>query len=139
MTENSEIDSSAEICCVRVEALTYEDKVLTKSGEIDYEKLLNTGCIWKFLDILTGTEEEVKAKLLDYNYYVRVMVRPAYVRYRIRDILRQAGRDAKYLESRGWFSGEAFDCAKKMPNNLGVCQPLNFVEQWRNFESNRSY
>lgn len=100
-----------DIFAVRVEALTYKDKMLDKNGNLDFKSLSDkTECSWQFLDVMHGHKEEIKAKLEEINYLCRVVNRPGYVRRQI------------------WN-----DFTDKKNKSVSIDQPLNFVELWRNF------
>ena len=126
-----------DLCVVRVEVLTYDGAAVSKENVVlsdsDAMPEMTSGCVWKFHDILYGTEEYIKNLLRDYNYCVRVVVRPSYVKHKIYDTFRRAGRESRNLDSRSWFSGRAFDGAKQMPADLGVSVSHGFIQQWRNF------
>lgn len=117
---------------VRVEALTYSGKILSKDGVVIDDMLGNVDAEWKFYAVLAGPQEIVKRCMLDSPYKLRVVVRPPRTQHGISYRLRGASKEAKALSGREWFGGTAFDGARKVPNDLGINVPMSFVEQWRN-------
>ncbi len=132
MSEENLVETVFEDVVVRVEALTYDGRVLNKDGTINLDNLDDVNAVWRYYTVLHGPEELVKRWLLDSPYKLRVVVRPNYTLGEIRRRLRSAVPEAKHLGSKEWFSGVAFDGAKKMPE-MGISKPMTFVEQWRNF------
>lgn len=115
-------ERNEEVFAVRVEALTYNGKAVNKDNNPfdDEPPVFDQTSVWKFYDVVYGTREEIDRKILESPFFLRAVERNQFIRNRIRKYI---GNNADLNSLKG---------IKKIPTNVGINQPMNFVEIWRN-------